>query len=106
MIIWLWDAIGPARATHGVTGDETRARRAAEACLRSGTAPSARVELAVTVLDTRTLSPGYERTGKGWQARRGPRGGITWEPLAPGEPPARPIPARDARSSMYFSTPE
>jgi hypothetical protein len=33
VIVWLWDAPGPARTTRGVTGSQTRARQAAEALI-------------------------------------------------------------------------
>jgi hypothetical protein len=87
MIVWLWDAAGPHRAGRGVTDNDTSARLAAEACIRSGDATAARVERAVTVLGVPTLSAGYQRTGHGWAAR--PRDGqITWEPL-PACPPGQ-----------------
>jgi hypothetical protein len=81
MIVWLWDAPGPARCGRGVTDDEGRALGAAVALLRSGAACSATVEAARTVLDPRTLNRVYERTGTGWQARRGEDGVIRWQPL-------------------------
>jgi hypothetical protein len=80
MIVWLWDAAGPARTGHGVSSDEAAARLAAEACLLAGEATAARVEAAIAVLGTETLSSGYRRTGNGWQAQRG-RSGISWKPL-------------------------
>jgi hypothetical protein len=81
MIVWLWDADGSGRRGLGVSDDQGRARQAAEACLRSGQADAARVEAAVVVDGTCTLTAGYQRTGQGRQAQRGPRGGIRWEPL-------------------------
>lgn len=82
MILWLWDADGDGRRGRGVSDDEGRARQAAEAVLRSGQAHGATVEAAVAELGLATLTTGYRRTGQGWQALRGERGGITWEPLA------------------------
>lgn len=80
MIVWLWDASGPARKALGVTGDEATAREAAEASLNSG-ACSARVEAAHAVLEIDTLTSGYRRIGHGWTgARRDGR--ITWTELA------------------------
>jgi hypothetical protein len=38
VIVWLWDAPGPARTTRGVTGSQTRARQAAEALITGGQA--------------------------------------------------------------------
>ena len=81
MIVWLWDATGPVRCGRGVTDDEGRALGAAAALLRSGTACSATVEAARPVLDDRTLNRIYERTGTGWQARRGEHGAVRWRPL-------------------------
>lgn len=81
MIVYLWDAYGPARCGSGVSDDQGRAQRAAEACLRSGHASGARVETALAVLGITTLESRYDRTGSGWQARRGDRGRITWEPF-------------------------
>lgn len=80
MIVWLWDAPGSARTGRGVSGDQMAARKAAETCLISGHAVTARVEQAVAVLLTETLTSSYRRTGHGWDARRG-ASGITWEPI-------------------------
>lgn len=85
MIVWLWDAPGPARAARGVTDDEATARRAAETCLRSGQARSAAVEKAHAVLGVQSLTSGYERTGDGWTAECRQDGRISWMPL-PGSP--------------------
>lgn len=85
MIVWLWDAPGPARTARGVTDDEATARRAAETCLRSGQAHSAAVEKAHAVLGVRSPASGYERTGDGWTAERRQDGRISWTPL-PGSP--------------------
>ena len=54
---------------------------AAEACLRSGHASGARLEEALAILGTESLTSLYQRTGQGWQARHDTRGGISWEPL-------------------------
>lgn len=77
MIVYLWDA--PPRC--GVSDNEKRARAKAEVFLRGGLADAARVEAAVAVTGIRTLECGYDRTGCGWQAVRGPRGGVRWVPL-------------------------
>ena len=84
MIVWLWDAWGPDRHGRGVSGDRATAQRAAEACLRSGHASGARLEEALAILGTESLTSLYQRTGEGWQARHDTRGGISWEPL-PGQ---------------------
>ena len=81
MIVYLWDASGPDRSGRGVSDDQGRARQAAEAVLRSGQAHAARVEAAYAMLGMGMLESGYRRTGQGWQALRGERGGIMWEPL-------------------------
>ena len=82
MIVYLWDAPGPRRGALGVSGDPAAARREAETWLRCGQAQAARVEAAYAMLGMGMLESGYRRTGLGWQARHGDRGGITWEPLA------------------------
>jgi hypothetical protein len=82
MIVWLWDACGPARSGRGVTDDEARAIQMAETLMRSGQATVAKVESAQADLGIRTLTAGYRRTGRGWRARCG-GSGIQWEPLAP-----------------------
>ena len=81
MIVWLWDTWGPDRRGRGVSGDRATAQRAAEACLRSGHASGARLEEALAILGTESLTSLYQRTGQGWQARHDTRGGISWEPL-------------------------
>ena len=80
MIVWLWDVDGSERAGHGVTDDEQRARQAAEACLRTGQATGAQVELAQLVNGFTALTVYYQRTGDGWTARRS-AGQIIWAPL-------------------------
>ena len=81
MTVWLWDACGSDRRGLGVTDDETTARLAAEACLRSGGADTARVERALLMSGARGLTPGYQRTGRGWTARRRD-GRVTWTPFS------------------------
>jgi hypothetical protein len=77
VIMWLWDA----GSGHGVTDDQSRARQAAEAFMRSGRADAARVEKAHLVTGIHALNPAYARTGHGWTAQ--PRRGslIRWVPL-------------------------
>ncbi len=82
MIVFLWEADGPARSGRGVTDDRARALRNAETCLRSGQANVAKVERATLMSGIRTLTSGYLRTGDGWRARCGDTG-IRWEPFAP-----------------------
>lgn len=80
VIVFVWDAYGPGKC-HGVTDDQARALQAAEACITSGVASCARVELARLVPGFASLTSRYERTGLGWTAQH--RDGIlTWVPLA------------------------
>jgi hypothetical protein len=81
MIVYLWDTCDPARRGSGISDDQRQAQQAAETCLRSGQATTARVEAAFAVLGITTLESRYDRTGSGWHARRGDRGLITWEPF-------------------------
>jgi hypothetical protein len=80
MIVWLWDACGPARAGRGITDNRARAVQMAETYLRSGQANVAKVEGARLVPGTDTLTTGYLRTGEGWRGRCGDSG-IRWEPI-------------------------
>src|SRR5580693_2155123 len=75
MIIYLWDA--PPRC--GVSGSLEKAQEAAGTTLRTGHAPSARVESARLVFSA-ALEPAYARTGRVWRARSAKDGMITWEP--------------------------
>lgn len=80
MIVWLWDACGPGRGGRGVTSDRERAVIAAEGCLRGGHAVVARVESALVISSTHSLTFGYLRTGEGLTGRGGDTG-VRWEPL-------------------------
>ena len=88
MIVWIWDASGPAASACGVAGTAEAARRAAGALVTSGQAEAARVEQAALVLGT-TLSYGYCPTGQAWRARLD-AGQLTWTPAAPLPRPAAP----------------
>ena len=68
MIVWIWDATGPAADACGVAGTADAARRAAGTLLSSGRADAARVEQAAIVLGS-TLSYDYCPTGQAWDAR-------------------------------------
>ncbi len=76
--LWLWDA----GSALGVTDDDKRAREAAEACITSGQATAARVERAVFVLASGTLTYDYRRTGMGWCAQRRDSG-VKWVQILP-----------------------
>jgi hypothetical protein len=75
VILWLWDA----GSAHGVTDDESRARKTVTTLMRSNVANSARVESATLVTGVRTLTMVYRRTGTGWLARRDDDGGVRWQ---------------------------
>src|ERR1700734_4313437 len=62
MIVWIWDASGPAADACGVAGTPEGAPSAAGSLLESGQAQAARVEQAAIVLGT-TLTYGYCPTG-------------------------------------------
>lgn len=77
IICWLWDA----GSSCGVTDDGSRARDAAAKCLHADGVELARVEKALLVPGTHTLTMVHSRTGMGWSARRCRDGRITWKPL-------------------------
>ena len=76
MIVWIWDASGPAADACGVAGTAEAARSAAGSLVTSGKAEAARVEQAAVVLGT-TLTYGYLPTGRAWHARLD-AGELTW----------------------------
>lgn len=85
MMVWLWDAAGPGGWRGlGISDDLTAAMRAAEGCLLGGLAQDAWIEAAQDALDSVTLEICYQRLGRGWQARRGAGGTVTWRELSPG----------------------
>lgn len=87
MYIWTAPGGGPAdiRRATGVSDDQTRAREAAEAALRSvqagkGQAGTAYIERVYTALATPALSLCYVSTGTGWRAQVGEAGRVEWTP--------------------------
>ena len=76
MIVWIWDASGPAADACGVTGTAEAARRAAGSLVTSGQAEAARVEQAAVVLGI-ALTYDYCLTGETWAARLN-AGRLTW----------------------------
>lgn len=68
MIVWLWEAAGPAADACGVAGTAEAARRAAGSLLASGRAEAARIERAAIVMG-RALTYDYYPTGRIWEAR-------------------------------------
>lgn len=78
MLLWLWDTCGPGHC-RGVTDDESKARRAAEACIARGLATAARVEPARFAMNA-GLHASYQRTGIAWAARVSGQG-VRWFPV-------------------------
>jgi len=68
IIVWIWDASGPAADACGVAGTAEAARRAAGSLVASGQAEAARVEQAAIVVGS-TLTYDYCPTGHAWHAR-------------------------------------
>ena len=87
MIVWVWDASGPAASACGVAGTAEAARQAAGALLESGRAVAAHVEQAAIVVGT-TLTYDYCPTGRAWHARL-EDGRLTWTPARLPGPAAR-----------------
>jgi hypothetical protein len=79
MIVWIWDASGPAADACGVAGTAEAARRAAGSLLASGRARAAHVEQATIVIGC-TLTYDYCPTGRAWDARL-ESGSPTWVPV-------------------------
>jgi hypothetical protein len=76
IVVWIWDATGPAASACGVAGTAEAARQAAGSLLTSGRAEAARVEQAAIVVGT-ALTYGYCPTGRAWHARLD-GGRLTW----------------------------
>jgi hypothetical protein len=85
VIIYIWTAPGGGaagiRRATGVSDNQTRAREAAEAALRTAQAATACIERVHTELAVSALSLCYVRTGTGWRAQVGQTGGIVWTPF-------------------------
>ena len=82
MIVWLWDASGPASSACGISRDPVDAREAAGAHLASGTATAATVQAATLVTNSDKTPPHYARFGSTWQATRISDGEIRWDEQA------------------------
>jgi hypothetical protein len=76
MIVWIWDASGPAASACGVAGTAEAARNAAGSLLADGRADAARVQQAALVIG-RALTYDYCPTGRAWHARLD-AGRLTW----------------------------
>jgi hypothetical protein len=83
MIVWIWDASGPAADACGVAGTAEAARRAAGSLLTSGRARAARIEQADVVIGC-ALTYDYFPTGRAWAGRM-ESGSPAWVPV-PGQP--------------------
>lgn len=79
MMVWIWDASGPAADACGVAGTAEAARRAAGSLLISGRARDARVEQAAMVIGC-ALTYDYCPTGRAWAGRM-ESGGPAWVPV-------------------------
>jgi len=79
MIVWIWDASGPAADACGVAGTAEAARQAAGSLLASGRARAARVEQATIVIGL-ALTYDYCPTGRAWAARL-EYGSPAWVPV-------------------------
>jgi hypothetical protein len=80
MIVWIWDASGPAADACGVAGTAEAARRAAGSLLTNGQAEAARVEQAALVIGRAALTYDYCLTGRAWDARL-ESGSPVWVPV-------------------------
>jgi hypothetical protein len=79
VIVWIWDADGPAgRSATGVTDDEAAARSAARAAITATGAETATVEWALHLGGGDWMRSGYLRSGSGWTARRQDDGTLAW----------------------------
>jgi hypothetical protein len=81
MIVWIWDASGPAADACGVAGTAEAARRAAGSLLASGQAEDAHIEQAAIVIGL-ALTYDYCPTGRAWAARL-ESGSPTWVLVPP-----------------------
>jgi hypothetical protein len=79
MIVWIWEASGPAADACGVAGTPDAARDAAGSLLESGRARAARVEQAALVVGS-TLTYDYCPTGQAWSGRL-EAGHPVWAPV-------------------------
>jgi hypothetical protein len=79
MMVWIWDASGPAADACGVADTAEAARRAAGSLLASGRARAARVEQAAMVMGL-ALTYDYCPTGQAWTGRM-ESGSPAWVPV-------------------------
>lgn len=79
MIGWAWDGVAPGVTGCGVSDDEERARRAAEAWLAANPGGTALLGLARLDVGLRVLSSSWEPAGRQRRSRRLRGGRIGWE---------------------------
>lgn len=84
MIVWLWDAAGPACGASGVTADRKTAKSRARACIRSDQAIVAHVQAAEFLAGDDVLDAYYRPFGDLWQARDAQGISSRWRLLAVG----------------------
>jgi hypothetical protein len=84
VIVWLWDAAGPACGACGVTADRKTAKSRARTCIRSGHATVAHVQAAEFLAGDDVLDPYYRRFGDRWQAQLAQGTASRWRLLAAG----------------------
>ena len=95
LFVWLWEATGDPGFACGVCDDQAGAQEAAGACMASGKATTAVVQLAKLVDDPDTLEPHYVRFGSRWQASLTRSGKIRWrESAGPQAKPPEPAPGK------------
>ncbi len=79
MIVFLWDATGPAGSGGGVSDDQARAQAAAETWMRAhGPGSTAQMQKARTLISTRDLDACCQPVGPGRTVHRHADGRITW----------------------------
>lgn len=89
---WAWEGVAPGAAACGVSGDEDRARLAAETWLTANPGATAVLGTARLADGTTTLSAYWAGDGRPRRSRRLRDGRITWARI----PAQRHAPPRDA----------
>jgi hypothetical protein len=78
--LWTWDAQAPGASAGGVSAEQEQAEKAAAAWLRKHPGATGRVQPVLLVTGA-GLGTRHEPAGAAWEARRLPRGRITWAPV-------------------------
>lgn len=76
--LWSWSAVAPGVAASGVSGDMSRAQRAAAGWMRANGADAGLLEEVRLAIGAGSLLPHHERTGTVLRARRYRDGRIRW----------------------------